>query len=84
MSSDVTELTALIASIEVATSPVGNAVTLLDGPARRLAEALAEREARIRAEAWDEGFIARLGDTPRYKSRAEWGNPYRATDGGAR
>lgn len=45
---------------------------------------LAERDARIRAKAWDEGFIARLGDTPLYKSSAEWGNPYRVERGESR
>ena len=34
----------------------------------------------VQAKAWDEGFIARLGDTPRYKTRAEWGNPYRSQE----
>lgn len=42
--------------------------------ARVVAPVLAAAEER----AWDRGFIARLGDTPRYKSRDEWGNPYRA------
>jgi hypothetical protein len=45
---------------------------------------LARRDARIRAEAWDEGYVARLGDTPRYKSRAAWGNPHRIEREGQR
>lgn len=51
-----------------------------DTPTISEAKRLASVILPLLADVWDEGFIARLGDTPRYKLRAEWGNPYRQVD----